>query len=46
LAEKAVELQIAESISTMTVQRVLKKTHLNLIKKNIGKSLRKGMPLL
>ena len=31
LAEKVVELQIAPSVSTMTIQRSLKKTNLNLI---------------
>jgi Fe2+ transport system protein B len=38
LAEKAVELHIVDSVSTMTVQRVLKKTSLNLTRKNTGKS--------
>jgi hypothetical protein len=42
LADKAVELNIAESVSHMTVQRVLKKTNLNLTSANTGKSPRKG----
>jgi len=46
LADKAVELKFAESVSHMTVQRVLKKTNLNLISANTGKSLPKGMPHL
>ena len=41
LADKAVELKFAESVSHMTVQRVLKKTNFNLIAANTGKSLRK-----
>jgi len=43
LADKAVELRFAESVSHMTVQRVLKKTNLSLTSANIGKSLRKGV---
>jgi transposase len=42
LADKAVELTFAESVSHMTVQRVLKKTNLNLISASTGKSPRKG----
>ena len=38
LAEKAVELSMAPSVSHMTVQRILKKTTLNLISGSIGKS--------
>jgi transposase len=44
LADKAVELKFASSVSHMTVQRVLKKTNLNLISANTGKSRRKGTP--
>ena len=44
LADKAVELNITDSVSTMTVQRVLKKTNLNLISASTGKSLPKGVP--
>ena len=43
LADKAVELSLAESVSHMTVQRVLKKTNLSLISANTGKSLPKGV---
>jgi len=46
LADKAVELKFAESLSHMTVQRVLKKTNLNLTSANTGKSPRKGTQLL
>jgi transposase len=42
LADKAVELNFASSVSHMTVQRVLKKTNLNLTSASTGKSLRKG----
>ena len=42
LADKVVELKIAESVSHMTVQRVLKKTNLNLTSVSTGKSRRKG----
>jgi transposase len=42
LADKAVELRFAESVSHMTVQRVLKKTNLSLTSANTGKSHRKG----
>jgi transposase len=41
LADKAVELNFAESVSHMTVQRVLKKTNLNLTAASTGKSLQK-----
>lgn len=41
LADKAVELNFAESVSHMTVQRVLKKTNLSLISASIGKSRQK-----
>jgi len=37
LAEKAVELEYAKSVSHMTVQRVLKKMNVNLTSKNTGK---------
>jgi hypothetical protein len=43
LAEKAVELNIVDSVSPMTIQRALKKTNLNLTKRSVGKSGRKGM---
>jgi len=43
LADKAVELKFAESVSHMTVQRVLKKTNLSLISASTGKSLPKGV---
>ena len=43
LADKAVELRFAESVSHMTVQRVLKKTNLSLTSASTGKSLPKGM---
>ena len=42
LAEKAVELKFAASVSHMTVQRILKKTNLNLTSANTGKSRHKG----
>ena len=44
LADKAVELNIAESVSTMTVQRILKKTNLSLISASTGKSPPKATP--
>jgi transposase len=40
LADKLVELKIVDSISTMTVQRSLKKTNCSLIGANTGRSLR------
>jgi hypothetical protein len=43
LAEKAVELSLAKSVSHMTVQRILKKTNLSLTSKSTGKSLRRRM---
>ena len=46
LADKAVELRFAESVSHMTVQRVLKKTNLSLTSVNTGKSLPKGVQIL
>jgi len=42
LADKAVELDFAPSVSHMTVQRVLKKTNLSLTSGNTGKSRRKA----
>jgi transposase len=43
LADKAVELSFAASVSHMTVQRVLKKTNFSLTSASTGKSLPKGM---
>jgi DNA-binding CsgD family transcriptional regulator len=43
LAEKAVELNIIDSVSPMTIQRTLKKTNFNLISKNTGKSRPKAV---
>ncbi|MEI7591297.1 MAG: helix-turn-helix domain-containing protein [Deltaproteobacteria bacterium] len=43
LADKAIELSFAETVSHMTVQRVLKKTNLSLISASTGKSLPKGV---
>ena len=43
LADKAVELKFAQSVSHMTVQRILKKTNLSLTSANTGKSLLKGV---
>ncbi len=46
LADKAVELKFAESVSHMTVQRALKKTNLSLTSASTGKSRRKAaLPL-
>lgn len=42
LADKAVELNFASSVSHMTVQRVLKKTNLRLTSASTGKSRQKG----
>jgi len=42
LADKAVELNFADSVSHMSVQRVLKKTNFSLTAANTGKSLRKA----
>ena len=44
LAEKAVELNLAPRVSHMTVQRILKKTNLNLISGSTGKSLQRKTP--
>jgi transposase len=44
LADKAVELNFAESVSPMTVQRTLKKTNLSLTSANTGKSHPKAVP--
>jgi len=44
LADKAVELKIAESVSHMTVQRALKKTNFSLISASTGKSRPKATP--
>jgi transposase len=41
LADKAVELNLASSVSHMTVQRILKKTNLSLTSENIGKYRRR-----
>jgi len=41
LAEKAVQLKLAPSVSHMTVQRTLKKTNLSLTSGSTGKSRRK-----
>jgi transposase len=46
LADKAVELKFASSVSHMTAHRILKKANLNLTAVNIGKSRRnKTRPL-
>jgi transposase len=42
LADKAVKLKFASSVSHMTVQRVLKKTNLSLTSASTGRSRRKG----
>jgi len=42
IADRAVELNFASSVSHMTVQRVLKKMNLNLTSANTGKYRRKG----
>ncbi len=42
LADKVIELNIASSISHMTVQRVLKKMNLDLTSTSTGKFLQKG----
>jgi len=44
LAEKAVELKLAQSVSHMTIQRLLKKTNLSLTSGNIGRFRRKRVP--
>lgn len=46
LAEKAVELNFATSVSHMTVQRVLKKMNLSLTSASTGKFHQKGAPPL
>ena len=46
LADKAVELNFASSVSHMTVQRVLKKMNLSLTSANTGKFRQKGTQLL
>lgn len=46
LADKVVELNLAPSVSHMTVQRVLKKMNLNLTSANTGKFRRKETQLL
>lgn len=43
LADKAVELNFAESVSHMSVHRVLKKTNFSLTAANTGKSLQKAV---
>jgi hypothetical protein len=43
LADKAVELKFAESVSHMTVQRVFKKTNLSLTSASTGKYLPRGV---
>lgn len=43
LADKVVELKFAESVSHMTIQRVLKKTNLSLTSASTGKSLPRGV---
>jgi len=43
LADKVVELNLAPSVSHMTVQRTLKKTNLNLTSANTGISRRRGV---
>lgn len=45
LADKAVELKFADSVSHMTVQRVLKKMNLSLTSASTGKSLPKGVQI-
>jgi hypothetical protein len=44
LAEKAVELNLTPSVSHMTVQRILKKTNLNLTSESTGKSRPRRAP--
>jgi hypothetical protein len=44
LAEKVDELNIADSVSPMTIQGILKKIF-NLVKKNTGKKHRRGIPV-
>lgn len=42
LADRAVELNLAPSVSHMTIQRILKKTNLSLISPTTGRSRRRG----
>jgi transposase len=44
LAEKAVELSMAPSVSHMTVQRILKKTNLSLTSESTGKFRQRRAP--
>jgi hypothetical protein len=44
LAEKAIELNLAPTVSPMTVQRILKKTNLSLISGDTGKSRPRRVP--
>lgn len=44
LADKAVELSLAPSVSHMTVQRILKKTNLSLTSASTGKSRQRKTP--
>lgn len=44
LAEKVVELELAPSVSHMTIQRTLKKMNLSLTSENTGKSRRRRTP--
>jgi transposase len=44
LAEKAVEMRLASSVSQMTVQRILKKTNLSLTSESIGKFRPRRVP--
>ena len=44
LADKAVELRLAKTVSHMSVHRILKKTNFSLIAPNTGKSRRMGVP--
>jgi transposase len=44
LAEQVVELNLAKSVSHMTVQRILKKTNLSLTSGSTGKSRRRRAP--
>ena len=43
LADRAVELELAPTVSHMTVHRVLKKANINLTSRNTGKSRRTAM---
>ena len=46
LQEKIVEAGVVESVSAMTVQRALKKTHFDLTSRNTGKSQKATTPNL